>query len=194
MKKYSVYLLVNLNNGRKYFGMSGEIQKRWKHHRGRLNNHAHANKELQKDFDKGDKLSYKILVDNLTFSEAEQIEEEYIKNNLDIAYNLILSGKKFRTHSEDTINKISLSKRNKTIGEDNHFYGKKHSPETIQKIKESLSKIDRGGGNNAFARSVFVNGKEYSSVKEGIQASGLKKYSFCKKLRDENYNDIRYIS
>lgn len=44
-------------------------------------------------------------------------------------------------HSEEAKQKISKSKKGKMIGSDNPFYGRKHTQETIDKIKEKTKKL-----------------------------------------------------
>lgn len=48
-------------------------------------------------------------------------------------------GKKTRPHTEKTIKQISENRRGKSVGEDNHFFGKTHTAETKEKLS-GLSK------------------------------------------------------
>lgn len=190
---YNLYQIKNKENNKVYYGISGEIEKRFRFHKNSLKRNDHNNKLLQEDYNKGYDFEYTILEENLSKEEAEEMEKYIIEKNKDIVYNFIYSGKP-RIHSEETKLKISKNKKGKNMGINNHFFNKKHSKESINKMKESLSKIDRSGRNNSFARKVFYKGKEYGSVKEAMKASGLKRWTFYKLLKDDSNDDIRYLS
>ena len=55
-----------------------------------------------------------------------------------------------RKHREESLKKMSESKKGTQLGERNPFYGKKHSEESIEKMKDSISRLERSGENNAF--------------------------------------------
>ncbi|MCU7556568.1 NUMOD3 domain-containing DNA-binding protein [Macrococcus capreoli] len=190
---YTLYRISNLVNDKVYFGISSQVEKRFGHHRRTLSYGTHGNKEMQKDYDDGVEFIFEIIKEGLSEEEAAALEKSYISLHRDRVYNFAYSGKP-KEHTVETKRKISESKRGKTTGKDNHFYGKTHTPDSIAKMKESLSRIDRSGGNNPFSKKVIVNGVVYGSVKEGMAASGLKKFRFYKALRDDTNDDIRYVS
>lgn len=187
-------MIENKQTKKPYFGISRELHKRWGHHRRCLKNNAHGNPELQEDYNKGYDFNYCILKDKLSEVEAFELEREIIREHKEFVYNFTFSGKKRSPLSEEVRQKISKSRKGKLVGEDNHFYGKKHSEESIQKMKNSLNKHDRSGGNNNFARKVEYKGVVYNSVKDAREATGLGKYRFYKKIRNENDSELRYLS
>lgn len=190
---YHIYQIKNLNNGMSYYGMSKEITKRWAYHKRLLRGNYHDNKGLQSDYNKGHRFEYHILKQATSKEKAESLEKSLIEGNAEYVYNFTFSGKKRDPATEETKAKISKSRKGQCVGEGNHFYGKKHSKESIEKMKNSLSKVDRAGENNPFSRKVECYGVVYGSVKEAMEASGFKKYKFYKRLRDENNDDIRYL-
>lgn len=190
---YHIYQIKNLNNGKSYYGMSQEVEVRWAYHKRLLRGNYHNNKELQNDYNKGHRFDYIILKQATTKKKAEYLEKSIIENNKEHVYNFTFSGKKHPPMNKEQREKISKSRKGKATGKENHFYGKKHSKESIEQMKNTLSKIDRSGGNNSFSRKVICYGVVYGSVKEAMEASGFKKYKFYKRLKDEDNDDIRYL-
>lgn len=190
---YHIYQIKNLNNGMSYYGMSQEVETRWAYHKRLLKGNYHNNKELQNDYNKGHRFEYRILKQATSKEKADSLEKSFIEGDREHVYNFTFSGKKREPATEEVKAKISESRKGKSVGEENHFYGKKHTKESLEKMKKSLSKIDRTGENNPFSRKVECYGIVYGSVKEAMKASGFKKYTFYKKLKDENNDDIRYL-
>lgn len=79
-------------------------------------------------------------------NQLDEVEKEYIKYYDSIqpnGYNILEFGNRSEspywtgeTRSEETKLKVSLSKKGTCSGKDNHFYGKRHSEETLEKIRQ----------------------------------------------------------
>ena len=78
-------------------------------------------------------------------------------------------GFKYGPMSEETKRKLSESKRGKRLGEENHFYGKKHSPESLKKMRE----WDRSKSNMTFVKPVQVDGVVYKSRADACRALNI---------------------
>ena len=157
-----VYCIENKITGKKYVGITtGEIQRRFKRHKELANsnrNKQHLHKALLKyDFE-----SFIIYQIDEALSKDELFEKEKLwiskldtKNN---GYNETSGGEgslsrklsdetkkkignsnRNKIHSEEHKLKISQSLIGKNSGTNNPFYGKKHSPETIEKYLKHKS-------------------------------------------------------
>lgn len=157
-----IYCIENMLNGKKYVGITkGEIDRRYKQHKEKCKNntkkqHIHSAMNLY-GFD-----NFKVYQLDIAFTKDELIEKEIFwikkldsKNN---GYNETDGGEGSygRKVSEETKLKISkantgriqtpeekhkrsLSNKGIHSRENNPFYGKKHSKETIQKILSRVS-------------------------------------------------------
>lgn len=86
---------------------------------------------------------------------------------------------------KEKINSLSSEDRKKLFGhqkEKNGFYGKTHSLETIEKIKEKL-KVSRKNKPHPSLKPITINGIRYDSHKECMLALGISKYQL-KKLKE----------
>lgn len=92
-KPYFVYVLENRLNGRRYYGMTKDLLKRWESHRMDLLAGRHNNKYMQQDFEEQKELNYKMKVISVCFSkeEASTIEKELIIED-DNCYNMMNAG------------------------------------------------------------------------------------------------------
>lgn len=78
-------------------------------------------------------------------------------------------GYKYGPMSEETKRKLSESKRGKYLGEKNPFYGKKHRPESLEKMRA----WDRGNNNLTFVKPVEVDGVVYKSRADACRALNI---------------------
>lgn len=154
MNNYTIYIHKNKINGKVYIGQTNQKpEKRWDCGRGYETSFKFYNAILKYGWDNFEHI---ILYTNLTLEEANQKEQELIKEynsrNDEFGYNITSGGRNF-THSEETKRKIGLAnsialqgnkwseEQRKLIsemftGEGNPFYGKHHTKETKQLISE----------------------------------------------------------
>ncbi len=182
MKAY-VYLILNTVNNRAYVGKARDVSKRWKQHLNRLSSKSHTNRELQEDYlIYGEEFfTFQVMAERETEREAFLEERGLATELYDLGINLYncmwalgvggyspseetrqkLRDKMIgRVVSEETRKKIGDSKRG-LIGEKSPRYGKKHTEET----KESLR-------NNPKNKS-FLGRKHTEETKQKMRQAGL---------------------
>ena len=79
-------------------------------------------------------------------------------------------------------NPVTLQKK---IGPNNHFYGKKHSKSSIEKMKRSIAKLDKSGANNPSARKLvnITTGVIFSTVRKAAKSIGVSECSIPNAIR-----------
>jgi len=163
--KSGIYKIVNAQTNRIYVGQAKEFKARWNGHKRSLLNNKHQNQFLQSDFNKcreelghDDFLEFHVLevMENSTKEERNKREEELIVQWFDggkQCYNLTLKavsreGCPSKNPEETRKKKSAKSKemwanpmfRERMLatsrsGENSPTWGRKHTPETIEKIK-----------------------------------------------------------
>lgn len=173
-KKCGIYCIENVVNTKKYIGQSVNIDNRWSSHLCELNAGTHYNDYLQNARGKYGPGSFKFYI--LEFCEEDSLDEResyYIEKyktlDRDFGYNLMTGGGSNRNLSEETKKKmsenchwrgktlpedvrekISKSRAGKCVGEDNPFYGKHHSKETIEMIRKKAKERCKNKENHPF--------------------------------------------
>lgn len=155
MNNYTVYMHKNKINGKIYIGQTCQIPaKRWDNGRGYETSTRFFNAILKYGWDNFEHI---IIKENLSASEANELEIELIKQyqtqNDKYGYNITSGGHNY-SHSEETKKKIGQANKTalkgkthstewsqkmskKFSGEGNPFYGKHHTELTKQKISEN---------------------------------------------------------
>ena len=146
---YSVYVHTS-PSGKMYVGQTGvEPEKRWGKNgvhylKKRNENYVHpafARAILKYGWDN---IKHEIIASNLTREEADNLEilliKEFDTKNREHGYNLKDGGLGGGGFCEEIKKKIS----NATKGENNPFYGKKHSEESLKKMSESHKYLNMG--------------------------------------------------
>lgn len=133
MDKFIVYKITNTLNGKVYIGITkfNNPNNRWKNGFGYRKNSL-ISKAIKKYG--WEIFTKEILHNNLSKETACNLEIEYIKHfkNLNISYNIANGGEGSNSISEET--KEKLRQYN---GERASMYGKKHTKESIEKIRKS---------------------------------------------------------
>ena len=165
MNNYKLYLHT-APNGKRYYGITKQDPKRrWLNGAGYKNN-QYFYRAIEKYG--WDNIEHIILFDDLTESEAKELEQYFIQwyqtANREYGYNISLGGEG-GNHSEET--KQKLSKINK---------GKSLSEEHKQKMSEAHKGINnpmhgRTGTNCPISKSVIciTTNKIFSTIKEGAE-------------------------
>ena len=87
-KLCGVYCIENIQNTRKYIGISRNIERRWKEHKSELNRHVHNNQYLQSAWDKYGEENFKFYVIELCDEEIlSEKEKFYIKSYNSLSHN-----------------------------------------------------------------------------------------------------------
>ena len=107
-----LYRIVNKVNGKQYVGITNNVKRRWREHKGDLKNNKHGNVKLQNAWNKygGENFVFEKINNFNSLEEMNKAEIEYIaKNNLlndKFGYNLQKGGNSFK-HTEKAKKKIS---------------------------------------------------------------------------------------
>lgn len=127
-----IYMITNMINNKIYIGQSINIKRRKTEHFSKR-----CNMIISKAIFKYGKENFDFQVlEECEESQLDKLEIEYIKkyksNNKEFGYNIDSGGNGVGKLSEETKQKIKES----TTGDKNHFYGKTHTGEVKNKIKE----------------------------------------------------------
>lgn len=195
--------------GRVYIGQSIDIDRRFRFYR---NMNCKYQPVLFSSFKKYgvDTHSFEIIeecVEKLLDIKERFWQEFYDVLNGGLNCNLTETSDKPKRHSEETKKKISESNKGKlvskesrqkmsetkkktTLGENNSFYGKKHTDE----FKQQRSKIRTSGGNpNAKLVLNLETGIYYDCVKDAAQSNALNKGTLSGWLRNRYPNKSSFI-
>ena len=139
MNNYIVYVHINKINNLMYFGITCKNpNSRWSNGNGYKGNPYFWNAICKYGWDN---FHHIILLENLSKELANKIECDLIKQynttDREIGYNLMNGGNSNR-HTDYTRNKIKENHAD-INGENNPFYGKHHTEESINKIKNTLN-------------------------------------------------------
>lgn len=141
-KKWCVYIHTNLINNKKYIGITcREPQVRW-------GNNGCGYRKVQKAFYNAiqkygwNNFDHEVIAEKLSLEEANEMEKELIlKYHTCVydkecnGYNMTFGGdegSRGKIITEETKQKMSIAH----LGENNHFYGKRHSDETRKLLSE----------------------------------------------------------
>lgn len=166
-----IYCIENKINHMKYIGQSISISKRWAEHKRDLRKSKHTNDHLQKAWDRYGENSFifsvlEICDRNLLNEREIYWVDTYDSMSKHLGYNIATPGDapmRSRHHSVLSKGKMSKSKKGNCSGENNGFYGKKHSKETLDKISKSLVGKLVGDKNPMYGKISPMSGKKMSS-------------------------------
>lgn len=143
-----VYMILCLVNNKRYYGESKNVSARLSQHKSRLRRTIHEIPDLQNDFNLYGEQSFRFsavfLSKHSTLEERRTLEIQLIDQLPDLCYN-----------------KFSKPSREK---ENNPFWGRKHSDETIAQMSRSQSENRQNRIPEGFA--ILLNGVIYPSISE----------------------------
>lgn len=186
-KLCGIYMIKNIVNNKKYIGQSIDIHNRWKRHKKELTNGAHSNCYLQSAWDKYGENNFvfsiikQCLKDELDYYEILYIKQFDTMNKYN-GYNLETGGRKNKGVSKETVQKISIA----LSGENNPFYGKSHSEESLKKMRyrvycpeldrefESITIAELELNINHGGISSYLSGKQKSAGKHPLTNEPLR--------------------
>ena len=146
-----IYKITFNGTNKCYIGSSFNIATRKTTHLNYFSNNNHHSVKLQNAFNKYgiDNLIFEVIEEcfDVTRDELFEREQFYIDkyNSFSNGYNMSPSA---WTYIHEWSEEDKKAKSESMLGELNHFYGKSHTPETIEKIK--ASRKDTTGHNNPF--------------------------------------------
>ena len=186
-------------SGSVYIGQSISIEKRFSKYRN-MNCKGQSRLYYSMLHHGVDKFSFEIihaLPENppqvaLDFFECSYIA--YYKSIGTSMLNLKDGGHHGVRYSKESRQRMSESHK----GRVSSFKGKKHSAESILKMKDTLSKLDLTGANARCKREVIntSTGKIYPTVKAAADAAGVKRTTLGMMLagNNKNYTNMEYSS
>lgn len=205
---YVLYLVTNRLNGKVYVGQTSKTaEDRWQMHCYSLNKKDYFHNAIARYGI--DAFDIKTLAEVATQEEVSELEIKWIaafrSHEKMFGYNSTLGGEygaipneetrakigahsATRVHTEETKQKM----RQSHLGEKNHFYGKSHTPETIEKLKTSCSAANSGENNYWFGKKLSDEHRAaLSAVRKGskpkpLTEDGRRRISEAKKLYWEN--------
>lgn len=158
MTKYTpvsgIYVILNTKNGKVYIGQTKDFLTRKHHHTYQLTSNCHSNKHLQAAWNKYGEKSFKFKI--LEYCSLELLDEReqhhltiYLQK--DMCYNIakdVRSPNRGQVVSDETKRKMSIAMKGKQVSSETRrkisqtltgrpgIKGVKHTPESIQKMKD----------------------------------------------------------
>lgn len=176
--KYVLYEHKNKANGKRYIGITCDIARRWSGKGNRYKNSTYFWRAIQKYG--WDRFEHKILISNLSFEQANDLEKHFIKKfktqKKKYGYNLTAGGSNAATwhgkhHTAEARRKMSEAAK-----------GRKQSKEQRRRHSECMKGM-LVGKRNGMSRAVrCVNtGEVFESQSLAAQAKGVlqSKISLC---------------
>ena len=145
--KTGIYVIRNKINNKVYIGQSTNVNGRWRQHLSHLRRNIHHNEHLQSAWNKYGEINFEFSILELCdISCMDELERFYISKynsmNANFGYNRESGGNLKKKSSKETKEKISKNHAN-VSKENNPFYNKKHSTESIQKFMTNQNYINR---------------------------------------------------
>lgn len=190
-KKYVIYKILNIQNGKFYIGSASFYDKRISKHIYHLKRNEHPNKYLQNAWNKYKEESFYFFIIEETTKELLLEREQYWLDstqcyNREIGYNIA-------TKAESRIGTTMSDSAKEAIG--NFWRGKKHSPERIVQTK-----LDRtlAQGKKILVYDKFMNFiTEFDSISETSRQLGVSIATISKQCsRNSGFkicNNSKYI-
>lgn len=197
-----IYKISNIRNNKVYIGQSVDIQRRFSEHMRALNNNCHYNQHLQASYNKYGKESF--LYEVLCICETTELDDMevffidyYDSMNPECGYNKESGGSTNKSVSVETREKQRIN----NTGPRNPFYGKKHTKEHREKIRElsslhrhseetkrkiSENHVDVSGSNNPRSRPIYCPelNEYFWGAKEAEDKYGINKNNISSCLKN----------
>lgn len=200
-KKYSIYKITYIVDGRIYIGKTEtDPQKRWNKHLYQLKDPKRCHYLHHAMIAHGvEKFIFEVIAECKNSEDLKQLEIDlialYNTNNRSIGFNLTKGGdgsSGFK-HSEETKMKLSIINKNKIWGENNPMFGKTHTIDAINKIKNKNAIYYASNKSPMFGKDHTDESKNKISKNrkgKGMIVSDLKIIKNIRKLYYKGYKQI----
>ena len=162
-----IYILEDKTNEMKYVGQTTKTFNE------RMGGHFYGSQYVDKAIKDHGIDNFSIITMQCSEEHLDWMEREWIVEMNSLfpnGYNLETGGNKNKHFSEESKRKNSASNRGKQAGEKNGMYGKHHSEETKQKIKEVLKErhpmIGKFGKDHNSSKPVLQFSKDGQFIRE----------------------------
>ena len=147
----NVYLLV-FPSGKRYCGQTVNLERRVSMYKSFTGSNPHITSALKLyTFENVDIYHVQIPRICMDFTEVFMIKN-YNLMDPDVGYNKDSGGTSGYTFSEEIKIKMSVSRTGRFTGESHHMWGKKHTEETLQKMRQNSARLV-GSKNGMFGKS-----------------------------------------
>jgi hypothetical protein len=163
-----VYLILCLVNNKRYYGESRNVSARLSQHKSRLRRNCHEVSELQHDF-------------NLYAEENFEFFAIFLCKNSTLDERVALETKMISSFHEICYNKLSKTSHKR---ENNPFWGRQHTPQSIQRISESIAENRKNSIQEGFA--IVLRGVIYPSISQASRETNHSRDTLRKWLNDPN--------
>lgn len=202
-----IYKITNKVNGKVYIGQtfnkrgfkgrynySGKgIERVYKYYKSRENSKDGGNNHLLHSIEKYGFEAFEVNeVFDIAFSlEKLNLKEQlyislYKSDNKNFGYNHQKGGNNHSVNDE-TKKKMSETMKGKYDGENNPFYGKKHSEESKKKMSESHKGKNAGEDNGHAIKIICINtGEDFTCIQYACDKYGLDASNLVKALKNPN--------
>lgn len=182
-----IYKITNIVNNKVYIGQSVSVKERLCTHRSLLKRNVHYNTYLQGEYNKYGKA-------NFTFEILEECEEsklddkeiyyiaQYDSTNRNKGYN--------REYGGNSSRKITQSIRDAKMGKNNPMYGKHHSTEYVEWIREHNRGINTDLTEDT-VEAIKIDLLEIGNYREVANKYGLSRDCVYKMYQGKNWRWVR---
>ena len=218
-----VYRIRNLTNNKFYIGSTNNLYKRFIQHKALLEKGVHHSVYLQRAFDKYGTSQFIMEVLLLCKQEYLLYYEQQLIYELEPDYNINKHATSNRGYkwseqsrqkaskaqlgnqnalghklSEESKQLISASRKGKRIGEQNGFYGKTHTEEAKQRIRDAQtgrkhSEDTRKKQARSHYKPVRIGDVVYESLNAASEASGINKTTLSRWCKDERKSNYAFV-
>lgn len=161
MKKTGIYKITNIITEKIYVGSAIDINCRWRTHKHQLINYKHHSIKLQRSCNVHGFEYFKFEIieecDKKLLIEREQYWIDTLSSYKNGYNSSPLAGSTLGFKSSE---KSKLERSERMMGSGNYFFGKRHTKESIDSIKEKLSDSNKGEKNPFFGKTHTESVKE----------------------------------
>lgn len=180
LKMGSIYSITNKTNGKRYIGLTNNVEDRFRRHKYRLKNNKHGNDYLQNAWNKYGKenFEFEILEENIERNKLGSKEQIYIRkyDSFNKGYNLTTGGEKSYEMAESTKWKLHFANAGNSLDD-----------KARKKIARAKSKITEKRGKEIYKKYRKKYFNDEITIKEIVEAENLSKWIISKIVEHDHW-------